>query len=440
MTSVQLMPALKSRFWAVRDYFAPVLRESKFMEHGRITPEEFVASGDFLAYKFPTWQWTGGDPEKAREYLPRDKQYLVNRGVPCFRRVTQLKDKRRSRLRSSRASSSTSLTRVNSEARLHGGTADDTERVLHVADTDEAEDWIVTHTGSLPQHDSSGDRSSVECASRNSQPARTNTVPPPELVSRLATFSLHDGHTSSRSSAQSPGENIPDMDEDVDTELEGFDADVHEKEDPAQFVPTADATLRPPHSPNSKIVSVRTYDCLITYDKYYQTPRMWLVGYDEDGFPLQPSQIFEDIASEYAFKTVTIEPFPHGMTGARATDSLPPASRTSSAPPRPFSVHVASIHPCKHASMMRKMIARMNTAAAGDDSDSEDDDAPMRSRGGWAGAVKKVLGGKSDSSLPRGAALDESGDGVRVDQYLVIFLKFMASIVPTIEIDATQAV
>jgi ubiquitin-like-conjugating enzyme ATG3 len=48
-----------------------VLRESKFKEHGRITPgklespeqsqanslEEFVAAGDFLAFKFPVWQW-----------------------------------------------------------------------------------------------------------------------------------------------------------------------------------------------------------------------------------------------------------------------------------------------------------------------------------------------------------------------------------------------
>jgi hypothetical protein len=53
-----------------------VLKESKFREHGRITPgmymlvqpvcnfsyvtsylEEFVAAGDFLAYKFPVWSW-----------------------------------------------------------------------------------------------------------------------------------------------------------------------------------------------------------------------------------------------------------------------------------------------------------------------------------------------------------------------------------------------
>lgn len=31
----------------------------------------------------------------------------------------------------------------------------------------------------------------------------------------------------------------------------------------------------------SNIANFRTYDIYITYDKYYQTPRMWLYGYDE---------------------------------------------------------------------------------------------------------------------------------------------------------------
>lgn len=32
-----------------------------------------------------------------------------------------------------------------------------------------------------------------------------------------------------------------------------------------------------------EIVQTRTYDLHITYDKYYQTPRLWLFGYDEVG-------------------------------------------------------------------------------------------------------------------------------------------------------------
>ena len=34
----------------------------------------------------------------------------------------------------------------------------------------------------------------------------------------------------------------------------------------------------------------RTYDLLITYDKYYQVPRFWLIGYDEARQPLKPKQ------------------------------------------------------------------------------------------------------------------------------------------------------
>lgn len=45
----------------------------------------------------------------------------------------------------------------------------------------------------------------------------------------------------------------------------------------------------------SDIVSTRTYDLYITYDKYYQTPRLWFVGFDEFCKPLTIEQMFEDI-------------------------------------------------------------------------------------------------------------------------------------------------
>jgi ubiquitin-like-conjugating enzyme ATG3 len=41
----------------IADSFTPVLKESKFRETGFITPEEFVAAGDFLTGHCPTWQW-----------------------------------------------------------------------------------------------------------------------------------------------------------------------------------------------------------------------------------------------------------------------------------------------------------------------------------------------------------------------------------------------
>lgn len=56
---------------------------------------------------------------------------------------------------------------------------------------------------------------------------------------------------------------------------------------------------------------MRTYDLSITYDFYHQTPRLWLLGYDEDGNLLRENEMFEDIMDDYAKKTVTMEPHPH---------------------------------------------------------------------------------------------------------------------------------
>merc|ERR1711907_483074 len=85
-------------------------------------------------------------------------------------------------------------------------------------------------------------------------------------------------------------------------------------------------------APDAHIVRTRTYDLSITYDKYYQTPRLWLFGYDVYGRPLQPEEIYQDILSEYVHKTITIDP--HPLT----------------------QIPTASIHPCKHALVMKKVI------------------------------------------------------------------------------------
>jgi ubiquitin-like-conjugating enzyme ATG3 len=76
----------------------------------------------------------------------------------------------------------------------------------------------------------------------------------------------------------------------------------------------------------------------------------------------------EDISAEHARKTVTIDPHPH--TG----------------------VPSASIHPCKHAHVMKKLVD---------------------------------------------AAREETGEVPSVDSYMFVFLKFIATVVPTIEYDYT---
>jgi ubiquitin-like-conjugating enzyme ATG3 len=61
----------------------------------------------------------------------------------------------------------------------------------------------------------------------------------------------------------------------------------------------------------NNILRVRRYDVSISYDNYYRTPRIWLFGYDENGSPLEPTAIFEDVMTDYAKRTVTIDPHPH---------------------------------------------------------------------------------------------------------------------------------
>jgi len=121
---------------------------------------------------------------------------------------------------------------------------------------------------------------------------------------------------------------------------------------------------------NEDLLRTRTYDVSITWDLYYQTPRVWLNGYDEQKNSLAPKSVYEDISADHAKKTVTIDPHPH------------------------TNVSSASVHPCKHASVMKKL-------------------------------VKMITSG------------EEENEKLSVERYLVVFLKFMQSAMPTIEYDFT---
>lgn len=78
---------LHSAFTRWRDYLTPASHTSTFIATGELTPEEFVAAGDYLCYKFPTWSWASADPSKRVSYLPEDKQYLVLKHAPCRTRL-----------------------------------------------------------------------------------------------------------------------------------------------------------------------------------------------------------------------------------------------------------------------------------------------------------------------------------------------------------------
>lgn len=124
------------------------------------------------------------------------------------------------------------------------------------------------------------------------------------------------------------------------------------------------------------VVKTRTYTIVISYDKHYQVPRVWLIGYGEDGNLLDHNEVMEDVISDYYShrdrKTVTVENHPH----------------------REASGTVVSIHPCRHGAVMKKL----------------------------AGVV----------------ASNQQND-FDVEQYMVLFLKFISSVVPTIEYDYTMA-
>ena len=171
---------------------------------------------------------------------------------------------------------------------------------------------------------------------------------------------------------------IPDMDDFVDLGAEEEEDDASAAaprrgiaDSDAELFSAAGATTAATKNPADNILKTRTYDLSITYDKYYQTPRVWLSGYDEHRSVLPPKKTLEDVSAEHAKKTVTIDPHPH--TGAPA----------------------ASIHPCKHAPVMKKLM-----------------DATARAGGGTP----------------------------KVEHYLLVFLKFIASVVPTIEYDYTLSI
>ena len=87
------------------------------------------------------------------------------------------------------------------------------------------------------------------------------------------------------------------------------------------------------------------------------------------------------------------------------------------------------LHAARQRGAARHRRARAYTFTGKDGKDKE-------GKGGKKWLFRKTSGNGKDD---KGAGGEDDVEGMRVDFYLVVFLKFIASIVPTIEVDSTTS-
>ncbi|OJJ95313.1 hypothetical protein ASPACDRAFT_127384 [Aspergillus aculeatus ATCC 16872] len=372
------MNILHSTLSTWRDRLAPISRTSTFRTTGQITPEEFVLAGDYLVYKFPSWAWAdASSPGKRVSYLPAGKQFLVTRGVPCHRRL-------------------------NDDFAGDAGREEEIVRDMLFGDGaeggDEEEGWLRTGGGAS---------SSSPAQGGSAAGGRIGDI---RTVDEAGNVADH----ADQEEEEEDEEDIPDMEDEDDDE---------------------EAIIREPVGKSSGLSTpTRTYNLYITYSNFYRTPRLYLSGYLSPSEPLPPPLMMEDIVGDYKDKTVTLEDFPW-FDG---------------------NVKMATVHPCRHASVMKTLLDRadaalkirrekLRAAAQKQQHDTKVEGLVDPVRGlSVHDSPKTEKHGDEWEVLQHDHHDDEDDEeeqfAIRVDQYLVVFLKFIASVTPGIEHDFTMGV
>lgn len=355
------MNNIRSTLSSFREYLTPVTHTSTFKSTGEITPEEFVAAGDYLAYKFPTWQWSPAPKDSLQKsFLPADKQFLVTKKVPSYQRALSY---------------------------LAGTENGETEE-----DVVDEDGWTTTHVTKKKVAATNNSEKQDDLIASKQEPQQEQQLQ--KLQPQQPNELVND-------------QEIQDIDDD-DFDIEPVDKQTGATENGIQG------------SGNKE--EQRNYDLYITYSTSYRVPKMYLVGFDDNGIPLTPDQMFEDISADYRDKTATIEKAPFLVN----TTSV-------------------SIHPCRHATVMKILMNRAQIAAQNKKLQKASKEKDIVTEGISKLGLKDSeagdnLNNKDDDEWENieDDADNDNEEVLRVDQYLVIFLKFIASVTPGINHDYTM--
>ena len=352
-----------------REQLQPSLTESG-LERGQLSADDFVLAGNKLIAECPSWKWERGAVDKMKAYLPSSKQYLVSRNVPCLARVQLFLDLASA---SQREEGSGTLgdgwVDASSRTVAAGAVHTSAGAALSSVGADDQYADLFQHQPTAAVTPTNRHASAAIAAAAATPSVSIIAAGPPAAGGICAASHATAAHTPAPAAANEDDE-YADLASFVDHSLAVSDPAALSVAAP-KLTTGAAASAATGGGSSAGIRRTRSYDLYITYDNAYRVPRVWLVGFDERGLHLPPAAMLEDVSQDHKQQTATLE------SGVPQVESPSPC---------------ISIHPCRHAHAMKRIL---ETIRAGE---------------GGGGAA--------------------AGDA---SSYLFVFLKFLASIVPTLE-------